>query len=362
MDREPIVWCLEGLDRKGRLVRVPLHSFPFRVGRLPGLDLTLVADRVSKLHAQIDSVDNALRIRDVGSRNGTFVDQHRINGDFELHEGAIVHFGDQEFEIVCFRGDDVTLMMDATAPLDGSVPQSVLTSRKKIQQMLEHQEISPLYQPIVTLDGRSIYAHESMSRGAQEGLPTGPLDLFDLAVNLGQAIELSRMMNLVGVESFDGGGRLFLNVHPEELEGRELVQHLETLCSRAGDLQLVVEVPETAITDPRQLRELRARLHEFDIGLAFDDFGAGRSRLLELFDSPPQYLKFDRSMITALAEDPAKRRLVEVLVSISRDKGVVTIAEGVETKTSATACAEAGFDFAQGFFFYRPARNAVNPD
>jgi EAL domain-containing protein (putative c-di-GMP-specific phosphodiesterase class I) len=243
--------------------------------------------------------------------------------------------------------------------LSGNALQSVLTSRKKIQQMLEHQEIFALYQPIVTLDGKGIYAHEALSRGAQDGLPTGPLELFDLAVNLGQAIDLSRMMNLVGVESFDGTGRLFLNVHPEELEGKKLVAHLESLRSRAGDLQLVVEVPETAITDPAQLRELRSRLREFDIGLAFDDFGSGRSRLLELFDSPPQYLKFDRSMIAALAEDPAKRRLVEVLVSISKDKDVVTIAEGVETETAALACAEAGFDYAQGFFFYRPGRNAI---
>ena len=84
---EPTVWCLEGLDQNNHLVRVPLHSFPFRIGRLPGLELTVVSDRVSKLQAQIDSVNGSLSLRDLGSRNGTFVEGQRIERDVLLEEG-----------------------------------------------------------------------------------------------------------------------------------------------------------------------------------------------------------------------------------------------------------------------------------
>ena len=348
---EPAVWCLESLDLEGRLVRVPLHSFPFRIGRLPGLDLTLISDRVSKLQAQIDSVGGSLRLRDLGSRNGTFADGERIVRDFELVEGVILHFADMEFQVVCFQGEAMRMMMDSTAPLSVGLPPSMLRVRRKIRQMMDEENINVIYQPIVTLDGRQTLAYEALSRGCLDGLPTSPLALLDLASDVGQAVALSRMMNLIGVGQFEDGEKLFLNVHPDELEGAGFVNHLEGLLSRAEGFELVVEVPESAITDPGQLRRLQQRLNVYDIGLAFDDFGAGRSRLLELIDSPPDYLKFDRAMITELGSDGAKRRLVEALLQITKEMGVTTIAEGVETAVDARTCQAVGFDFAQGYFY-----------
>lgn len=52
-------------------------------------------------------------------------------------------------------------------------------------------------------------------------------------------------------------------------------------------LPVAIGVHETTVTDPRSMRELRAALATLDIRLAFDDFGAGQSRLLELAESPP---------------------------------------------------------------------------
>jgi len=101
---------------------------------------------------------------------------------------------------------------------------------------------------------------------------------------------------------------------------------------------------------------LRTRLMEINVGLAFDDFGAGQARLFELAEAPPHYLKFDRRFVTGIDHAPTSRqRLVASLVAAARELLVTTVAEGVETEGEAAACVRAGFSHAQGFHYGRPA-------
>jgi len=103
------------------------------------------------------------------------------------------------------------------------------------------------------------------------------------------------------------------------------------------------------------IAELRAMLLERNIALAYDDFGAGQARLLELAEAPPHYLKFDRRFVTGLDRaSHAKRRLLHSLLGLARELLVRTVAEGIETPEESRACAEIGFTHAQGFAISRP--------
>ena len=94
---------------------------------------------------------------------------------------------------------------------------------------------------------------------------------------------------------------------------------------------------------------------EINVGLAYDDFGAGQARLFELAEAPPDYLKFDRRFVTGLDTAPVERqRLVAALVAAAGELRVKTIAEGVETPEEASACVRAGFSLAQGYHFAKP--------
>jgi pSer/pThr/pTyr-binding forkhead associated (FHA) protein len=62
------------------------------VGR-EGCDYTLADPEVSRRHAAFRQVDSQLAVEDLGSTNGTFVNDRRLSGIGVLSEGDRVRFG-----------------------------------------------------------------------------------------------------------------------------------------------------------------------------------------------------------------------------------------------------------------------------
>ena len=72
---------------------------------------------------------------------------------------------------------------------------------------------------------------------------------------------------------------------------------------------------------------LSGKLSEIGVGIAYDDFGSGQARLLELAEAPPNFLKFDQRFICGIERAPAsRRRLLASLVAAARELQVKTVA------------------------------------
>jgi pSer/pThr/pTyr-binding forkhead associated (FHA) protein len=75
------------------------QSFPIRVpvvniGRADYNDIVLQDPSVSSAHAKIQRREGIWVLIDIGSTNGTFVDDERISGEVPLAPGAVIRFGD----------------------------------------------------------------------------------------------------------------------------------------------------------------------------------------------------------------------------------------------------------------------------
>jgi len=117
-----------------------------------------------------------------------------------------------------------------------------------------------------------------------------------------------------------------------------------------------MELHESAVTDVETIKKLRGVLKELNILLSYDDFGSGQARLLELMEAPPDVLKFDISLVRDIHQrSAASQAVLAALVKMSKEIGVRTLAEGVEIQQEAEVCRQMGFDFAQGYFFGKPA-------
>jgi EAL domain-containing protein (putative c-di-GMP-specific phosphodiesterase class I) len=153
------------------------------------------------------------------------------------------------------------------------------------------------------------------------------------------------------------GHSLFVNTHPIEMEDVDLlVFSLEELRQVEPNRPLVLEIHEASVTQNDSMSQLRGALAELNIGLAYDDFGAGQARLVELVEVPPNYLKFDMKLVQNLQSASLERqRMISSLVQMVCDLGITPLAEGIETSGDDAICRQIGFTCAQGFFYGYPA-------
>ena len=69
-----------------------------KIGRSAPADIILADSRVSRSHCQIDLADDELRVLDLNSTNGTFVDDERVMGTKSLPVGSVLKVGSVSFK------------------------------------------------------------------------------------------------------------------------------------------------------------------------------------------------------------------------------------------------------------------------
>ncbi|MGE0886098.1 MAG: FHA domain-containing protein [Blastocatellales bacterium] len=77
-----------------------LRRFTTRIGRNHDNDIILNNDRVSRYHAEIIREDDVLKVVDIQSRNGVWLNGQRIKTSVELKPGDKLRIGRQEFTFV----------------------------------------------------------------------------------------------------------------------------------------------------------------------------------------------------------------------------------------------------------------------
>jgi EAL domain-containing protein (putative c-di-GMP-specific phosphodiesterase class I) len=345
-------------EQGGPVERVSVEKLPFTIGRSETADHRVYSSPVSKLHASIVQVAGRYAVRDLQSTNGTFVNGARVKEQL-LDDGDIIHLAHVEF---CFRESSSPAAeaaaspepaVDTTQALSLARPASLIRGAARLREMIDTHAVATIFEPIVDLETKEIVGFEALSRGRHAGLPTSPTALLGLAEQCGMVMELSqvfRRLSVAASRQLPIGPRLFLNVHPREIADPGFATSLEVLPQLAGDRRLVVEIAESSVTSAEIMAGHRAALTKLDIELAYDDFGSGYARLIELTDVPPAYLKLDRSLIDGI-EAPARQEMISALVRVAESLNVRVIAEGIETKAAAALCAELGCELGQGHLF-----------
>src|SRR3546814_3033471 len=69
---------------------------------------------------------------------------------------------------------------------------------------------------------------------------------------------------------------------------------------------------------------------------------------------PLTELKIHREFVAGAPQDPAARAMLSSSISLAKELGLTTVAEGVETKGEWCLVARGGVDAVQGYFVARP--------
>ena len=244
---------------------------------------------------------------------------------------------------------------------------SPLGSREELVGIIRNNLLTPVYQPIVSLNQRQLYGYEALIRGPANSSLHNPLTLFDTAHRNGLLATLEGACLDVSWNRFQQSGmagKLFLNVSPMSLteKGFEF-DETATILSRTGITcgDIVIELTEQyPLDDYALLREATDQFRSAGFKIAIDDLGAGYAGLRTWSELRPDFVKIDRHFIERIHSDSVKREFVRSILDIAAELDCKVIAEGIETLEDLNTVEEMGVAFGQGYFIGVPETNPEN--
>ena len=247
-----------------------------------------------------------------------------------------------------------------------------LRARAQLEQELrrgiDSGQIEPFFQPLVALSDKQLIGFEVLARWRHptRGLVV-PDEFISVAEETGMIDDLCWSVlrqACLHARSWPAYLQLAINISPKQLQDRHLPERLLGILTETGFApgRLEVEITETAlVADLEAARSALKALRNLGIRIALDDFGTGYSSLLHLRELKFDKLKIDRSYITSVSQGDEGAKLVNAIVALATSLGMVTTAEGIETRDSLGWLAEQGCTYGQGYFFGRPMpRGAID--
>jgi len=224
------------------------------------------------------------------------------------------------------------------------------------------------FQPIFNVRTRQPFAYEALVRGINGESAATILGQvtdsnryrFDQACRV-KAIELAAQLGLQDIP----GCLLSINFLPNAVYRPEtcIRATLEAAKQFGFALErLMFEVTEgERVDDPEHLKAIFQEYERQGFTTAIDDFGSGYSGLNFLAMFQPQVLKIDMALTRNIDTDPVRQAIVEGIVLVAGRLGIRVVAEGIETNEECQTLLGMGIELMQGYWFARPALEALPP-
>ncbi|HVH82870.1 MAG TPA: bifunctional diguanylate cyclase/phosphodiesterase, partial [Steroidobacteraceae bacterium] len=237
-----------------------------------------------------------------------------------------------------------------------------LTLVTDLSAAIDNDQLSLVYQPLVTMATRSVRSLEALVRWTHPQLgPVSPGEFVPLAERTGGVRRLTdwvlksaiRQMGLWREEGLEM--QLAVNLSAADILDPELGDQILALL-RAHSVHptsLLLEITESAVMlDPQGAARNMQLLRIAGVRFSIDDFGTGHSSLSQLALLPVDELKIDRSLIGQAVHGNVT--IVTSTIELGHSMGLKVVAEGVEDAEAWGLLRRLGCDFAQGYLISPP--------
>ncbi|MBD8874386.1 EAL domain-containing protein [Rhodanobacter sp. DHB23] len=236
---------------------------------------------------------------------------------------------------------------------------------RRLRDALRNDELVLYYQPQYRALDHALTGYEGLLRwncGELGQVP--PARFIPVAEALGLMPEIggwvfaqaARQMR----EWLDRGHRGFtiaVNVSAQQVQHPHLVAQVAEALQRYAvpASMLDIEMTESALMENvARIRTTLAGLKSLGVQLSLDDFGTGYSSLAYLKQFPIDKLKIDQSFVRCLPDDEDDGAIVQTIIELGHQLGMLVSAEGVETQAQAAFLAGLGCDELQGYVLGTP--------
>jgi diguanylate cyclase (GGDEF)-like protein len=230
-----------------------------------------------------------------------------------------------------------------------------------LRHALRGDQFELYYQPLIDLHTQAVSGFEALLRWnhPERGM-VSPAQFIPLAEEIGAIAPIGEWVlrqACVAAASWDGELCVSVNLSPMQFKSRNLVASVATALreARLRPRQLELEITETVMLQDTEAT--LATLHELrnlGVSIAMDDFGTGYSSLSYLRRFPFDRIKIDQSFVREIGMQRDCGAIIRAVIALSREFGMATTAEGVETREQLCALALAGCSDIQGYLFSRP--------
>lgn len=233
-----------------------------------------------------------------------------------------------------------------------------------IQEVIQHKNLTPLFQPILNLKTGKFFGYEGLSRGPSNSNLHAPIALFEAAARENLSLELEMLCRKTIIEQFsqlDLPGMLFLNISPDALlhpsfKNGCTLEFIKEIGFTAD--RVVIEITENQPTyDFTGMRNALLHYRKMGFKIAIDDLGEGFSSLRLWSELRPDFIKIDKHFVHGADKDPIKKQFLKSIQLIAESCGTHVIAEGIETIPEISLLKDLDITYGQGFIISHPSPN-----
>ena len=236
-----------------------------------------------------------------------------------------------------------------------------------LRQVLDRNELSVMYQPIVRTTGEEISGFEALVRWQHPKRgPISPTKFIPLAEECGMIAKIGEwVLNtaLTDAAKWPDDVRIAVNLSPIQFNDPAILEVVAKAIDRSGIKPVRVELEITEgvfLAEGDAADETFAGLKKLGVRLALDDFGTGYSSLGYLKKAPFDKIKIDQSFVRGAASISNRNAaIIRAIVTLADSLGMDTTAEGVETHDDLQLMRELGVSQIQGYIFGRPGTAEV---
>ncbi|MCP5245306.1 MAG: EAL domain-containing protein [Burkholderiales bacterium] len=239
-----------------------------------------------------------------------------------------------------------------------------LEMEKELRSAIKNNELQVLFQPIINAETHHIARMEALVRWPH---PTrgylSPSEFIPLAENAGLIEQLGELVLSVSCSAahqllkLGYPVKISVNVNPRQLLHANFLQTIVSILQHTNlpSHSLILEITEsTIINDIDRVGGILKKIKELEILIALDDFGTGYSSLTLLRELPIDILKIDKSFVRTLDQNQNDLKIVQAIIGLSINMGLIVVAEGVETVQQTKILLQHQCYYQQGYYFSRP--------
>ncbi len=230
-----------------------------------------------------------------------------------------------------------------------------------LRRAIETEQFELFYQPQFNLETNAISGFEALLRWShpERGL-VYPDEFIALAEESGLIVPIGEWVLKQACRDavkWSSPVKVAVNLSPAQFRSVNLMQSVIAALAGSGMAasRLELEITElTLLADSEATLTILHRLRAMGVRISMDDFGTGYSSLSYLQSFPFDKIKIDRRFITDINTDGSSLAIIRAVTGLCDSLGIVTTAEGVETREQFDRVKAEGCTEVQGFLTGRP--------